>query len=105
MGRRFNQPNGGWKEQPGRSGIGVVPLEWRQDWFINLCLAIILAALLFFMMLSIYLVVTKPPPVSIPGGTGAITGGANFVSVISRPDGEDYFPRWGLIIFHSGSFV
>lgn len=43
-----------------------IALEWQREWFATVCLVIVLAALVFLMMLSIYLVVTKPEPSSIP---------------------------------------
>jgi len=54
----------------GRSGTQLIPLEWRQEWFTTICLMITLAAMIFLMLLSIYLVVTKPGPSSVPGDNG-----------------------------------
>jgi hypothetical protein len=54
----------------GRSDEWSIPLEWRQEWFTSLLLVMVLAATVFLMLLSIYLVVTKPEPSSIPGDNG-----------------------------------
>lgn len=53
-----------------RSVACSVPLEWREEWFTTICLIITLVATIFLMLLSIYLVVTKPAPSSLPGGNG-----------------------------------
>ncbi len=58
---------------PNYQSSTAIPLEWQQEWFTNLCLAVVLAALTFLMLLSILLVLTKPTPLSIPGGTGDTT--------------------------------
>jgi hypothetical protein len=59
-----------------RVGARSLGLEWQREWFTTICLMIILAALIFLMMLSIYLVVTKPEPSSIPQEQHARAGGS-----------------------------
>jgi hypothetical protein len=86
MRKCINQRICAWDEQCGQGGAGAVYLTWRQDWFVNLCLAIILAALLFFMLLSIYLVFTKPPPTAIPEGTGTINAGSGYAGYTFQTD-------------------
>jgi len=54
------------ERRPLQVGSPVVSLEWREEWFTNLCLAVVLAVVMFLMLLSIYLVVTKPEPSSNP---------------------------------------
>ncbi len=53
-----------------RSRACSVPLEWREEWFTTVFLMITCAAMIFLMLLSIYLVITKPAPSSLPGGNG-----------------------------------
>jgi hypothetical protein len=58
--------------QPVQGRTTIIPLTWRNEWFANLCLVAMLFILFFLMVLSIYLVVTKPVPVSIPNtGSGS----------------------------------
>lgn len=70
--------------RPGRDG--VMPLDWRQEWFTNLVLAAILAALLFLMLLSIYLVVTKPIPSSLPGNKDTVSVNTAYADAGTRHD-------------------
>jgi hypothetical protein len=69
-----------WQNHTGTIESGMIPLEWRQEWFTNICLAIVLAIILFLMLLSIYLVFSKPAPTVIPGPdqTGTAEGGSAF---------------------------
>ena len=67
---RYSLQAGGWNKQSGETVSGRIPLEWRQEWFANLCLGVVLAVLIFMMMLAIFLVMTKPAPVSVPEGNG-----------------------------------
>ena len=70
----------------GRSRPIVSPalsLEWREDWFANLCLAVVLAVVIFLMLLSIYLVVTKPEPSSNPDRKAAPFQGSSFAQASS----------------------
>ena len=75
---RYQQQSGIWERQPGPCGTGVIPLEWRQEWFINICLMIILAVVLFLMLLSIYMVFNKPAPTAAPAPdrTGRLANGS-----------------------------
>ena len=65
--RYLGETTGGYT---GRSGIRSIPLQWREEWFTTVCLMIGLAVMVFLMLLSIYLVVTKPEPSSVPGDNG-----------------------------------
>ena len=56
----------------------ALSLEWREEWFANLCLAVVLAVVIFLMLLSIYLVVTKPEPSSNPERKTAPFQGSSF---------------------------
>jgi len=78
---RYDRPAGG-----GRSDANIIAVDWRQEWFANLCLSVILAVILFLMLLSIYLVFSKPAPVSTPNPnrTGAAVGGTAFAD--NRPN-------------------
>lgn len=95
-----SQPAGVWDKHPGRITAGVIPLEWRQVWFTDLCLAVILTAIVALMMLSIFLVFSKPePPVSLPGPnrTGQYSGGSAFTlapDLEETPDIQLTFTKW-----------
>lgn len=82
MRKRYDRQAGDCQISPGWSGTGVIPLEWRQDWFTNLCLAVILAVILFLMLLSIYLVFSKSEPAATPSPkqTGAMADGSAFAA-------------------------
>ena len=67
---------------------GAAGLQWRQDWFVNLCLGAVLAAILFLMLLSIFLVFTKPTPSAIPDGQHTKTAGSSYAAVTSLVDGS-----------------
>jgi len=77
------QPAGG-----GRFGAAAIVIDWRQEWFSNICLSVILAVMLFLMLLSIYLVFSKPAPAAVPNSnqSGAVTGGSAFA--VNNPDIE-----------------
>ncbi len=81
---RYQQPTGIWERQPGQCGSGVIPLEWRQDWFTNVCLMIILAVVLFLMLLSIYMVFSKPAPTAVPepDRTGRLANGSPLAQIL-----------------------
>ncbi|MCK5125133.1 MAG: hypothetical protein KAR42_02660 [candidate division Zixibacteria bacterium] len=62
-----------------QSIAGVMEYHWRQEWVKNSCLAIILTMLLFVMIFSIFLVASKPVPVSPESGQ-SFGGNSSFVS-------------------------
>jgi len=77
---------GGQSSEAYRGNVFVS--ERRQDGTAIVCLSAILAALLFLMVLSIYLVVTRPAPVSAPEDSGVHKSDLAFASVTIRPDQE-----------------
>lgn len=82
---QYDQPAGG-----GCPDACIISVDWRQEWFTNLCLSIILAITLFLMLLSIYLVFTKPAPALAPNlnpnQSGRIVGGAAFATYYPEVD-------------------
>jgi hypothetical protein len=77
----------------------MIPLEWRQVWFTNFCLAVILTAVVALMMLSIFLVISKPePPGRLPGPnrTGQNSGGSAFAVIVpeTNPDDQMTITKW-----------
>lgn len=84
--KRFN---GAQNYSSSVSGARSIALEWQREWFTTVCLVIILAALVFLMMLSIYLVVTKPEPSSIPEERHAQATGSLCSVETSGPTRQD----------------
>ena len=80
---RYQQQTGIWESQPEQYVTGVIPLEWRQEWFVNICLMTILAVVLFLMLLSIYMVFNKPAPAAIPAPdqTGRLANGSPLAQI------------------------
>lgn len=87
MGANYNGGTGVWELRAWFRPHSAARFEWRQDWFINLCLGAALAALLFLMILSIYLVLTKPAPPTVPEGKEPIAVGTFYADLL--PIGVD----------------
>ena len=86
----YQQQTGIWERPPVPNGPGVVPLEWRQEWFVNVCLMIILAVVTFLMLLSIYMVFSKPSTSAAPApdSTGRLASNGSPLAQFS-PDIDD----------------
>ena len=81
MGTNYHNGTGAWEIRVWSRPHSAAGLEWRQDWFVNLCLGAVLAAILFLMLLSIYLVFTKPAPSAIPEGKETKTAGSSYADI------------------------